>query len=98
MRFSLVFAIVLTALVVTFSLQNSHTVQVQFLAWYFEGALVLTLLMTFTAGALTMYLASLPRRFARRREVAELKRQVNEYHRKTGLLHTGKPTGNEPQG
>lgn len=81
MKFALVLAIALAALMVTFSLQNAQTVQVHFLAWYFEGALVLVLLMSFAVGVLTMYLASLPARFTRSRELAELRRQMDECQR-----------------
>ncbi len=88
MKLALSLAIVLTALVVTFSVQNSQSVHVQFLGWYFEGALVVVLLMTFAVGALTMYLASLPRRFARRRELADLRRQMDEYNLKIGRLQS----------
>lgn len=76
MKSALTLAIALTALMVTFSLQNAQTVQVHFLGWYFEGALVLVLLMSFAMGALTMYLASLPARFARNRQLAEQRRQL----------------------
>ncbi|CAG0976861.1 lipopolysaccharide assembly LapA domain-containing protein [Geobacter sp.] len=98
MRFALFLAIVLTALVVTFSLQNAQPVQVQFLAWYFEGALVLVLLMTFVAGAATMYLASLPRRFARGRELADLRRRLEESRRQGDRLQAEKGDHGTAQG
>lgn len=96
MKFALLFATALTALMVTFSLQNAQTVQVHFLAWYLEGALVVVLLATFAAGALTMYLASLPRRFARSRELADLRRQVEEYNLKIGRLQSDITRMEEP--
>ena len=92
MKFALVLAIALAALMVTFSLQNAQTVQVHFLAWYFEGALVLVLLMTFTVGVLTMYLASLPARFTRGRELAELRHQLDECNRTVDMLNREKTT------
>jgi uncharacterized integral membrane protein len=81
MRFSFIIAICITAVVVTFSLQNSQKVQVQFLGWYFEGAMVLVLLMTFVIGALTMFFLSLPSRLARRRELKDLRRQLESVRR-----------------
>lgn len=81
MRFALILAIALATLMVTFSLQNAQAVQVHVLGWYFEAALVLVLLMSFTAGVLTMYLALLPRRISRSRELAELRRRLDECHR-----------------
>jgi uncharacterized integral membrane protein len=87
-KLALFLAIVLTALVVTFSVQNAQSVHVQFLVWFFEGPLVVVLLMTFVVGALTIYLASLPRRFTRSRELADLRRQVDEYNLKIGRLQS----------
>jgi uncharacterized integral membrane protein len=88
MKFAILFATALTALMVTFSLQNAQTVQVRFLAWYFEGPLVVVLLITFVVGALAIYLASLPRRFTRSRELADLRRQVDGYNLKIGRLQS----------
>ncbi|MBT1074002.1 LapA family protein [Geobacter grbiciae] len=90
MKFALVLAIALAALMVTFSLQNAQSVQIHFFTWYFEGALILVLLMSFTVGALTMYLASLPARFTRSRQMAEYRRQLETCNRSLQRLQTGK--------
>lgn len=90
MKFALVLAIALAALIVTFSLQNTQTVQVHFLTWYFEGALVLVLLVSFAVGALTMYLASLPARFTRSRQLAECRRQLELCNRSLDRLQPRK--------
>lgn len=86
MKFMLILAMILTVLIATFSLQNSQSVQVQFLRWYFEGALVFVLLLTFAIGLLTMYLAALPGRFRRRREIAHLKKELEKFKRETKRL------------
>ena len=86
MKFALFFAVVFSSLVVAFSLQNSQLVQVQFLFWRFEGALVFVLLLTFAIGLLTMFLAALPGHFRRRSEIALLKKELAKSHRETEQL------------
>lgn len=81
MKFALFFAILFSALVITFSLQNSKLVQVQFLHWYFEGALVFVLLLTFAIGLLAMFLAALPGAFRRRSELKSLKKELEKSNR-----------------
>jgi uncharacterized integral membrane protein len=93
MKFALIVAMILTALIATFALQNSQSVQVQFLGWYFEGALVFVLLLTFAIGLLTMYFAALPGQFRRRREITQLKKELEKFRRETKRLATeGKPS------
>jgi uncharacterized integral membrane protein len=81
MKFALFFAIFFSALVISFSLQNSQLVQVQFLHWYFEGALVFVLLLTFAVGLLAMFLAALPGVFRRRSEVKSLQKELEKSNR-----------------
>ena len=88
MKFALFFAILFSALVITFSLQNSQLVQVQFLNWYFEGALVFVLLLTFAVGLLAMYLAALPGLFRRRSEVKSLQKELEQSKRENELQRT----------
>ncbi|AAR35722.1 LapA family protein [Geobacter sulfurreducens] len=97
MKSALVLAIALAALMVTFSLQNSQTVQVRFLGWYFEGALVIVLLMSFAIGVLTMYLASLPARFAHRRQLAEYRHQLDTCNRSLDRLRSEAADEKPPQ-
>lgn len=86
MNSSLLVALVLTALVVTFSLQNAQVVQIRFLSWYFEGALVFVLLLTFAVGIVSMYLVSLPGRFRRHREISEARKQLEQCQREAERL------------
>lgn len=81
-------AILIAALSVTFSVQNAQNVQVSFLAWYFEGPLVVVLLLTFAAGAVATWLAALPGKVKRHREIEACRRHEQE-HRQEG---DGKPT------
>ncbi len=90
MKFALIVAMILTALIATFSLQNSQSVQVQFMGWYFEGALVFVLLLTFAIGLLTMFMATLPGHFRIRSEVKKLKRELEKSHRERELVRTEK--------
>jgi uncharacterized integral membrane protein len=88
MKFALFFAILFSALVITFSLQNSQLVQVQFLHWYFEGALVFVLLLTFAIGLLAMFLAALPGLFRKRSEVKILQKELEKSNREKELQKT----------
>lgn len=85
MKFGLFFAVVFSALVVAFSLQNSQAVQVQFLFWRFEGALVFVLLLTFAVGLLTMFLAALPGLFRSRALTKTLRTELEKAHQEAEL-------------
>jgi uncharacterized integral membrane protein len=76
MSFYTIFAIILTGLVALFSVQNSQPVKVTFLQWYFEGSLVIVLLLTFVAGLVTAYFFSLPARFRKARELADCRSRI----------------------
>lgn len=107
MKLSLFVAILLSAVIITFALQNSQSIQIRFLGWYLEGPLVLVLLGVFAVGVLAMFLMALPSRFSRRQELATLKRDYdklkNEINRQgipapTGPLSTGLPVVGEGKG
>lgn len=93
MKFALFFAIGFSALVVAFSLQNSQTVQVQFLFWRFEGTLVFVLLLTFALGLLTMFLASLPGHFRSRSQMKALRKELEDSHREVELFRKEREEG-----
>lgn len=78
MNFALVVSIILAALAVTFSIQNAQPVQVNFLSWYFNGPLVVVLLLTFATGLVASLLASIPSRFRRSRELADCRRRLQQ--------------------
>ncbi|MBU4178190.1 MAG: LapA family protein [Desulfurivibrionaceae bacterium] len=86
MKFALFFAVAFSALVVAFSLQNSQAVQVQFLFWRFEGALVFVLLLTFAIGLLTMFLAALPGHFRSRALTITLRKELEKAHKEAELF------------
>lgn len=73
MRFMLVVAIVLVSIAAIFALQNAQPVSVNFLKWSFEASLVIILILTFAAGALTAFLVSIPGRVRSMKEVSELR-------------------------
>lgn len=66
---SLLIAALIVLVTMIFSIQNAQKVQVAFLAWFFEGPLVVVLLITFSAGALVVWLTSIPGRLRRHREI-----------------------------
>lgn len=76
MRFFLATAIALVALAALFALQNAQPVSVNFLKWSFEASLVIVLILTFSAGALSAFLVSVPWRIKVLRELSDLKRRA----------------------
>lgn len=76
MRITLIFAIIVSALAVVVALQNAQPVNVSFLKWSFEASLVIVLLLTFFAGVVAAFVASIPWR-------VKVMRELSSY-RKTG--------------
>lgn len=82
MELYLILAIILTAIIVTFAIQNSQIITVTFLFWTFDQALVLILLFFFAGGILTALLLTLPRRIRKKRayedRIRKLEREMLE--------------------
>ena len=70
MKFSLFVALGLAALATLFAVQNAQQIKISFLGWYFEGPLVIVLLLTFMAGVITAYSAILPGYLRKSRELS----------------------------
>jgi lipopolysaccharide assembly protein A len=73
-----IFAVILTGVVALFSVQNAQPVKVSFLKWYFEGSLVIVLLLTFAAGLVSAALFAIPARFRKARELADCRSRVRQ--------------------
>lgn len=86
MKFSLIAAIALSALMAFFAVQNSQQTHVTFMGWYFDGALVIVLLISFAVGVLSAILAMLPGSVQKSIEISRLKSQLSECSRKTTAL------------
>jgi len=86
MKFSLIAATVLSLLMAFFATQNSQATKVTFLKWYFDGPLVVVLLLTFAVGALAALLATLPGAVSKKLEVSRLKARLSESGRKIEQL------------
>lgn len=76
MKFSLVVAIALSLVMALFALQNSQQAQVTFLGRYFDGPLVIVLLIAFAVGVLAMFFAMLPGSLRKSIEISKLKSRV----------------------
>jgi len=76
MKFSLVVAIVLSLVMALFAVQNSQQAQVNFMGRYFDGPLVMILLISFAVGALAMLFAMLPGSFRKSIEISKQKSRV----------------------
>jgi uncharacterized integral membrane protein len=74
----LVIGIVLATVSTIFAIQNGQIVQIKFMGAQFEGQLVVFLLGTFAAGALAMYLFTMPMRIKSALEITSLKRKLAE--------------------
>ncbi len=78
MRFTFVLALVIVVLTAFFSLQNAQTVRVAFFAWEREASLVLVLLVTFAAGVLAGWLATIPSVWRRSRTIGQFRREMRK--------------------
>jgi len=90
MPVSLLAALLIVIIAVAFSLQNAHSpIAIQFLGWTYEGSLVPVLLSTLCIGMLIHFLATMPARFRKSREVTQLEKRISELER--SLLDKNKP-------
>lgn len=78
MKIALIAAFAISLLMAFFAVQNSQYTQVTFLGWYFDGPLVIILLITFGTGALTSFLALLPGSVRKSIEISKLKSKLAE--------------------
>ncbi|MDZ4186224.1 MAG: LapA family protein [Desulfuromonadales bacterium] len=76
MKFALIAAIIVSAVMAYFAVENSQQTQVTFLGWYFDAPLVIILLLSFGAGVVATFLATLPGTFRKSREISNLKAQA----------------------
>jgi uncharacterized integral membrane protein len=82
MKLSLIAAIILALIMAFFAVQNSQQAQVSFLGWYYDGPLIIVLLLSFTAGAVAAFLAVLPGGLRKSMEIKKLKAGLLESSRK----------------
>ena len=94
MSFAVIVALVLTGFVALFSLQNAQPVQVSFINWYFQGSLVVVLLLAFGAGLASGALLSVPGRFKKSRELADCRKQLKASEKNRSARE---PQGGQPQ-
>lgn len=73
MKFALIAAIILASLMTLFAVQNSQHTQVTFLSWYFDGPLVIVLLISYATGALSAFLSMIPGSVRKSLEITRLK-------------------------
>jgi len=86
MKFALVAAIALSMVMAFFAVQNSQSAQVTFMGWYFNGPMVIILLLTFGSGVLATLLAMLPGSLLKSIEIKKLKSSLSECSSKTAAL------------
>lgn len=73
----LLFACILTLLVVIFAVQNADTVSVHFISWELNMSLALLLIITLVIGSLVGLLVATPRILRNKKELSLLKKQAN---------------------
>lgn len=76
MKFTLIAAIVVSAVMAYFAVENSQQTQVSFLGWYFDAPLVIILLLSFGVGVIATFLAILPGSFRKSREISKMKARL----------------------
>lgn len=96
MKVSLIMALILAILMAFFAIQNAQQTQVSFMGWYFNGPLVIVLLLSFTVGATAAFLAMLPGIVRKSLEVSTLKARLLELQQRVALLEK-KPAGTGQQ-
>jgi putative membrane protein len=72
----LILALLLALVVTIFAVQNNASVDISFIAWKTTGSLALVLMITFALGILLGLLVSTPGSIKRRRQFADLKKQL----------------------
>ena len=93
MKLSLIAAIILALVMAFFAVQNSQQAQVSFFGWYFDGPLIIVLLLSFTAGAVAAFLAVLPGGFRKSMEIKKLKASLLECTQKFEVLENASASG-----
>lgn len=78
MKGALIAAFIIALVMAFFAVQNAQHTQITFLGWYSDGPLVIILLLTFGAGALTAFLAMLPGSVRKSMELSRLKSRLTE--------------------
>jgi uncharacterized integral membrane protein len=72
MKFALIAAIAVSVLMVFFAAQNAQHAQVAFMGWYFDGPLVIILLLSFGAGVLAAFLTVIPGSLSKSSKISKL--------------------------
>ena len=78
MQFYLLFALVFSLLVAVFAIQNTEVVVIRFITWQFSVSLVLVLLGSAVAGALTLYFLGLFKQVGTWMKIRQLTHRKNE--------------------
>ncbi len=78
MRTGVVLSIIVAVLAVVFAAENARPVEVSFLKWSFTGSLALVMILTFIAGMLAAFLASLPGLIRTRLELSKLRKAAGK--------------------
>lgn len=89
MKLALAAAIIVAALMTLFAVQNSQHTQVTFLGWYFDGPLVIVLLISYGAGALSAFLSMIPGNIKKSLEISKLKSALADSSAKTESMAIG---------
>jgi len=86
MKITLIVAVALSIVTALFALQNMQHTQVTFLGWYFDGPLVIVLLITFGVGVITTFLVMVPGSIRKSGEISKLNALLAEYSSKLSIL------------
>lgn len=78
MKFALIAAIAVSVLMVFFAAQNAQHAQVTFMGWYFDGPLVIILLLSFGAGVLAAFLTVIPGSVSKSYKISKLNSVIAE--------------------
>jgi uncharacterized integral membrane protein len=74
-----------------FAVQNSQHTVVTFLGWYFDGPLVIVLLLTFGVGVVTTFLAMFPGSLRKSMEISKLKSRLETLEKQRNVEEAKEP-------
>jgi len=97
MKMTLIVAVAISVVTALFALQNMQHTQVTFLGWYFDGPLVIILLITFGAGVITTFLAMIPGSMRKSSDISKLNSLLAEYSSKLSVLEKQRAKESQPE-
>lgn len=89
MNKTLILALIFSFLLVILAIQNADVIDIDLYFWTLEGSLAVVLVATFGLGTLTGLLFSIPGNLRKKKEIRDLKRNLQATKTKTPPVSNG---------